>query len=705
MIVFLLLFVAYVGWLSARITRPSLIEWLLGSFLIYASSVILTGFVLSALYQTNHEWVWAFSVFITASAIGFSLRALAHQPIPYEPLSLIRSRWQVTSSWFGSLPTYLKVVFSVLFLTLFVLSITNLAIVLFTVPNEWDSMTGHLNRVVQYMQRGTMRHFGGTNWNIDTYPKSVCTLQIYGYLMTGRFENGFKIIHYLSYWTTIVAVFGIVQRIGALNKQARSTATLSASFLAALAMSLLPDFLMQEVTTETDIVLTAYLSVLLYMLFAYRASDNEADGASSKQRDNRYLYLAGIAFGVAYGHKVTFTLLLPSVFVIMIYTVFWSGPRSATSIAVTAARTGRLAAAIAVGVCLWMLPTGYLKNIQVFGHPIGPPTALRHQSVERAGSLRNLAEQGSRNVVRYVYDHVNLDGLRNTATGESINREMRKPAIWLEDRLHMRLDEETDFSIIPFTFQRKFVFYNANPYWGIIGFGLIIPLLVLTLLFVIRSTPHRYLGVAIVLHVLALSYSAPYDPFKGRYFTETGMLGSLFLGLLFLNPRLNLTLPGKPVLKAYVAFVLTIGCLSALGCVFLNIRALPFAWTTPDGVRFPSVFEADRIRVMTVGRPDTYLPYKRFDELVPDSATVALGTINDDYEYPLYGAHLSRRLLPINPFEKGVQPIPKEATYLFFSKNVIPPRPGDIRLGTDTAAAHSPYVVVPGEDYYLRKLK
>lgn len=696
MIVFLLLFVLYIGWLAARIARPSLIEWLLVSFLLYASSVILTGFVLSALYQTNHEWVWAFSVFITASVVGFSLRALAQMPSPIAPLQLISQRWQLTRRWFGALPTYPKVLFGGLFLILLILTVTNLAIALFTVPNEWDSMTGHLNRVVQYMQRGTMRHFGGTNWNIDTYPKSVCTLQIYGYLMTGRVESGFRLIHYLSYWVTILAVFGIVQRIGQLQAQTSPANTLSASFLGALGMSLLPDFLMQAVTTETDIVLTAYLSVLLYLLFAYRASGN----AVESRRDNRYLYLAGIAFGVAYGHKVTFTLLLPSVFVIMIYTVFWSD-----SLRTTAYRTGRLAAAIAVGVCLWMLPTGYLKNIEVFGHPIGPPTALRHQSVERAGPLRNLFEQGSRNVVRYTYDHLNLDGLRNTATGEAINRTMRKPAIWLEDKLHMRLDEETDFSIVPFTFQRRFVFYNANPYWGVIGFGLIIPLLILTMLFILRSTPHVFLGIAVLLHLLALSYSAPYDPFKGRYFTETGLFGILFLALLFLHPRLNLVLTGRLVLKGYVALVLTVGALSALGCVFLNIRALPFAWTTPDGARFPSVFEADRVRVMTVGRPDTYVPYKRFDELVPDTAIVALGTINDDYEYPLYGAHLTRRLIPINPFEKGVQPIPKEATYLFFSKNVIKPRPGDIRLGTDTAAAHSPYVVVPGEDYYLRKLR
>ena len=106
---------------------------------------------------------------------------------------------------------------------------------------------------------------------------------------------------------------------------------------------------------------------------------------------------------------------------------------------------------------------------------------------------------------------------------------------------------------------------------------------------------------------------------------------------------------------------------------------------------------------MTLGRPDIYVPYKRFDELVPETATVALGTINDDYEYPLYGPHLSRRLLAINPFEQGLRPIPKQADYLFFAKSVIRPQPGDIRLGTDTTMREG--VVVPGEDYYLRKLK
>ncbi|MFD2569430.1 ArnT family glycosyltransferase [Spirosoma soli] len=687
----LVAFIFYVGQLSAKICRRSLIEWLLTTYLLGVGSVILTGFVLSALYLTASEVAWAGAVFVTATLLGVILRQLSPSIQPFSVLALIKERQRTFKEWFRDLSTFPKFLFSTLLATLTVIAVTNLLLVLFTVPNEWDSMTGHLNRVMQYMQRGTMRHFGGTNWNIDTYPKSVCNLQIYGFLMTGHFENGFKFIHHLSYWAAIVAVFGIVQRIG--NK-------LSASFFCALAYALLPDFLMQAITTETDIVLTSYLSVLLYMLFAYQSVGTQLATTTGKPttKDSRYLYLAGMAFGIAFGHKITFALLLPSVFVIMVYTVFLS-----PSWSVTIERTWRLGAAILVGVCLWTLPTGYLKNIEVFGHPIGPPTALKHQSVERAGPLRNLLEQGSRNVARYAYDHVNLDGIRNTRLGATVNHAMRKPIVVLEDKLHMRLDEETDFSIQPFAFDRRFAFYNANPYWGVFGFGLIFPLLVLVLIGFVRSTPHLFLGLALLLHFAALSYSAPYDPFKGRYFIETGLFGVTFLALLFLHPRVRVDQPNRTLWKTYVGFVTVLGCISALLCVFLNTRALPFAWTAPDGRSFPSAFKSDRIQQMTLGRPDISVAYKRFDEIVPANATVGLYTINDDYEYPLYGPKLSRRLLALNPFEQRLRPVPKEADYLFFARSIVCPQPGDIRLGTDTTMKNA--VIVPGEDYYLRKLK
>ncbi|WP_234734311.1 ArnT family glycosyltransferase [Tellurirhabdus bombi] len=666
------LFLFYIGNTAAGIARRSLTEWILVSFILFAGSVILTGFVLSGLSLTATTPAWAVSVFLTTTLLRLAFSKLVPNQERWAIRELLQERRGTFRDWYGSLSTYLKIIFGTLFLALSIIAITNLLLVLFTVPNEWDSMTGHLNRVMQYIQRGSMKHFGGTNWNIDTYPKSVCTLQIYSYLITGKFENAFKLIHHLAYWMAAVAVFGSTQRL---------TRSLSASFFAALAYALFPDVLMQATTTETDIVLTAYMGTLLYFLFSYHNS-----------RDYRYLYLAGAAFGIAYGHKVTFTLLLPSVFVIMIYTVFW-----APDLRIFFNRTLRLALSIAVGMCLWTFPTGYLKNISAFGHPIGPPTALKHQSVERAGSFRNLLAEGSRNFVRYGYDHVNLDGLRNTQWGLDMNVAMRKPLVWLEDTLHLRLDEETDFTIVPFTFNRRFDFYNVNPYWGVLGFALIFPLLFLTLIGVVRSKAHLFIAAALLLHFAALSYSAPYDPFKGRYFVGTGLLGALFLGLIFASPRLDISRPGRLLGKIYVGLVVILGSISGVLAVFLNERCLPF----PAFGR-PSAFAGERIYEMTLYRPDIYTPYKRFDELVPDSATVALGTINDDFEYPLYGKTLSRRLITINPFEQGVQPIPREADYLFFSKNVIKPQPGDIRLGTDTTI-HG--LIVPGEDYYLRKLK
>ncbi len=678
-------FVWYIARISAQICRPSLVDWLLTSFILFASSIIVTGFLFSPLHLISTTWAWALGVFIPPTVLRVVFGKIARQQTPFSPRTMMINRLHAIERWYVSGGAYLRFLFGTMIIALAVIGITNLFLVFFTVPNEWDSMTGHLNRVVQYIQRGTMAHFGGTNWNIDTYPKSVCTIQIYSYLMTGKIENAFKLIHHLSYWMTLVAVFGIAQRIGK-NR-------LNASFFCALAFGMFLDFLMQAVTTETDIVLTAYFSTLLYFLFTYRIT-----------QENRYLYLAALSFGVAYGHKVTFTLLLPSVFVVTAYSVFlrraWGEAKEKGEPFFNWPAMGKLSVAIMACFCIWTLPTGYLKNIAVFGHPIGPPTSLKHQSIERAtsnGGIQNLFEQGSRNVVRYTYDFINLDGLRNVEIGQKANRVMRKPLVWLEDKLKMRLDETTEFSIVPFSFERRFEFFNGNPYWGIFGFALVFPLVFLVLVGVVRSPVHWFLAIALLLHFAALSYSAPYDPWKGRYFQETGVLGVVFLTLLF-SHKYSLEKSGYSwALKTYVGIVVVLGCISALFSVFLNVRCLPF-----DAFGRQSAFETERIEMMTFARPDITKAYQKFDQLVPDSATVALGTINDDFEYPLYGKKLTRRLIAINPFEKGVQPIPKEADYLFFSKNVITPLSTDIRLGTDTTMKG---LIVPGEDYYLRKLK
>lgn len=688
-----ILFASFIGFVlrvASRVCMKSLVDIVLTAYITFCGSVILTGFILSEVNKIDDRRFWAISVFIPAFIFYVQFTKLfgREQRESFTFFEIIGSRMQLVWNWFRNLPLWLKWIFGLLFGAFAVIEITNLFLIFYTVPNEWDSMTGHLNRLMYYMRHGTMAHFGGTNWNIDTYPKSICTIQIYNYLMSGKIENWFKVIHHSAYIILGFGVFGIAERL---------TKNFSASVFCALVMWLLPDVLMQSISTETDIVLGSYLVCLVYFLFTYR-----------EKRWRRYLYLAGITFGIALGHKITFVFSFPPLFFIILYTVFGEDIRRkfvsinpisfATFWALVIKRIKHLATGLVIGIMLFALPTGYLVNIKVFHHPIGPPTALKHQSVERAGTLTNLLKQGSRNIVRYAIDMVNLDGLRNVAVFEEVNREMRKPIAKVEKALNLRLEEEESYTIRPFSYDIRFEFFNANPHWGIYGFALILPLIVLVLLGIIQKGLGYYvLGIAFVLHFIALSFTAAYDPWKGRYMISTAVYAVPFLTLLFEKSVWHKLASFARLLKLYLVFVVFVGALSGILVVFLNERCLPFA-----AFGRPSAFDTERIAFQTWARPDITPAYLKFNELVPQNAVVALGTMNDDFEYPLWGDKLTRTLIVLNPFEQGLRPIPKEAEYLFFAKSVIKPQKGDIRLGTDTTMKE---LITKGEDYYLRKLK
>ncbi len=674
-----LMFAGFAFRVASRISTESLIDVVVNAYLVFVGSIILTGFWLSWINRIADRRFWAIGVFIPAFIFYIQFtRLFARERLEsFSFFELIGSRVQFWWYWFRDLSVYFKFIFGALLVTFVGIALINFRIVWSTVPNEWDSMTGHLVRVMYYLQHGTMRHFGGTNWNIDTYPKSICTIQIYSYLMLGRHENAFKLIHFLSYWMGLVAAGGVTYRL---------SQNFTAGLFAALVYGLLPNVLIQATTTETDSVLASYVGCLLYYFFTYRFT-----------LKRRYLYLAGLCFGIAFGHKITFALLFPSVLVVFLGTVAFN----TRSVVHFSRRFKHVLLATLLGVLLFTVPTGYVDNLRVFGHPIGPPTATRHQSIERAGDMKtwagrkNLLVQGSRNVARYATEFVSLDGFCEHPLGKRLNEALRQPLAGLEKSLGLGLEEVTDFTINPFRYKKQFF---GIPYWGVFGFALLWPLLFMALF---RREPgwlYPILTVAVLLHFAALAYSAPFDQWKGRYFQSTTQFAMPVVGLLFAVRRFSLLNPKAWVLKTGVAVVVALGCLSAIGTVVYNPRYRPFPL---DGQK--SAFQTTRIEQQTLFRPDITAAYENFNRLVPPNATVALADINDDFEYPLFGPKLTRKLIPINPFERGLQPIPTEADYLFFDASVLKPQPGDIRLGTDTTRREG--VVVRAEDYYLRKLK
>ena len=183
-----ILFASFIGFvlrIASRVCMKSLVDIVLTAYVTFCGSVILTGFALSEIGKIDDRRFWALSVFVPAFVFYVQFTKLfgRDQRERFTFFELIGSRTQLVWNWFGSLPTWLKWSFGFLFGAFVITEITNLFLIFYTVPNEWDSMTGHLNRLMYYMRHGSMAHFGGTNWNIDTYPRSVCTIQIYNYLM------------------------------------------------------------------------------------------------------------------------------------------------------------------------------------------------------------------------------------------------------------------------------------------------------------------------------------------------------------------------------------------------------------------------------------------------------------------------------------------------------------------------------------------
>jgi hypothetical protein len=86
---------------------------------------------------------------------------------------------------------------------------------------------------------------------------------------------------------------------------------------------------------------------------------------------------------------------------------------------------------------------------------------------------------------------------------------------------------------------------------------------------------------------------------------------------------------------------------------------------------------------MTRNRTPYESALRRYEELVPQTATVAVHLPPDSYEYPLFGPRLERRLIPINSFRLGRQSLPADADVMLFSSALEKPVDTDVWLGTD----------------------
>ena len=188
--------------ISSKVSNKTFEEIMILGFLLYSSSIILSGYLLSEFHVWNSRILWCIIPFF----FSYFLYILFNRKVFYSEV-IVKSAFKITGSTiqsihleFSKMNLFERIVFSILFWTISILTVFQLYLIFNSPPNEWDSMTGHLNRILYFLNQGSTEHFVGTNFNIDTYPKSFCSIQVYPFLMSGYNEHFFKLPNFGSFW-------------------------------------------------------------------------------------------------------------------------------------------------------------------------------------------------------------------------------------------------------------------------------------------------------------------------------------------------------------------------------------------------------------------------------------------------------------------------------------------------------------------------
>jgi len=450
---------------------------------------------------------------------------------------------------------------------------------------------------------------------------------------------------YVSYWVFVVSVYGISRRMGSKIPQ---------SLFAALVASLLISGLSQADTNWNDMIMAALIGIVVYFLFTFRDTGLY-----------KHLALSSLGMGLVFGVKASSLSVIPSILLIALVATWVRGNwgKWIQNLLV-------FVVAILISSIVFAVPSGYIENYHVFGSFLGDREVSDvHSFINKP--LDYMIKGGVYNLFRYGLNFLSLDGLPPSQPYLKVQEVLRFVPLKMISWAGIDLEDLVAISYFPYENNRAPSFTGSG-YWGILGFGMIW-ISVACSLFTPYKNPDRFImALAAVVFLFGLAFSGPYDSSRGRYFSVCAVFAAPLVAKWLNNKR--------RIVQIYMMAVILIGGVSAVSAVVL--KTTTFSSNYPDLVESNILF-LDRIGQLTYNNFRYYRPMVRFEERVPKDAVVAVYFFPNTFEYPLYGRYLTRRILPINSFYKGMQQIPEEAQYLLYAKGYPCALPDDGYLGAD----------------------
>ncbi|MBF0516178.1 MAG: glycosyltransferase family 39 protein [Nitrospirae bacterium] len=452
-------------------------------------------------------------------------------------------------------------------------------IALVSAPNNWDSMTYHLSRVMHWIENRGVAHYP-TNVTFQLFINPGAEFALVHFLILGGGDRFANFVQWLSMAGSVIGVSLIAGWLGA-DRRGQVIA-------AAIAVSI-PMGILQSTSTQNDYAAAFWLVCFVHYALCLKDSPSKAAALA-----------AGISLGIA-------VLVKSTAYLYGFPVLIWCAGALIRKSRVKTALPWVLIMALSV----LMINIGhYARNFSLYAHPIAPELYRDKTTIWGGLPLPLLISNAVKNVALHM-------GTPQAAINKTLVR-----ALKIAHEL-TRVDiSDNRVTSHRMAFDVQFSF-NEDSTGNFIHFWLIV---VCSAFFFI----HRRWKTTPDMAVFALSLTTGFalmcmfikwQPWNSRYHLALFVLWTPFIAVV-LNSVNN-----SRVINAAILIVL----LSALPWVFLNDRR---ALIGKD-----NIFTTDRISQYFISRPEVRAPYTGAADLILSKGctNIGLSLPNDDtWEYPLW---------------------------------------------------------------------
>jgi 4-amino-4-deoxy-L-arabinose transferase-like glycosyltransferase len=457
-------------------------------------------------------------------------------------------------------------------------------LVMATPPNNYDSLTYHLPRVVAWLQQGHAGYFDAGTARANAFPPNAELGILYTVALLGR-DTLAALPQLLAELAVLACVYGIGRRLGF---------TRPAAVFAALLTATLSEVALQAVTTQNDLVVAAFVAAAVYFVIG---------------GERRELPLAALAAALAIGTKLTGLLALP----LMVVAALLLLPR-------------RRLAELAVWGVLAFVGFGafwYVLNTVQTHHPLGivPEADPYRPHVTAGGTASTFA--------RIYWRFVDFSGLQ-------------PPSRLLNGLSHTASEAFAVAHIAPnppeatathFSFWPSTLVSEDSSYFGVLGFLLIIPAsagFALAWLFRRASRARGVIAAALPLFVVVIALTQAYNDWLGRFMLIPIAVAMPLTAWLY-DRRLRL----------FTMLAVILGAATLFGTHVNNI-AKPVGLDGDSPVWAMPRLDAESLHA---GRLGNVLPL--VNRTVPRDAKLGVVLGTNDPSYLFYGLSLGRHLVEL----------------------------------------------------------